>query len=70
MAVILGHGLLDGVPLMVEGLPFMVVDDLVGVGHEMLVFMEPYMNVPPKGGALLLRTMKRIKASSQSCLTQ
>ena len=67
---ILGHGLLDGVPSMVEGLPLTVADQRVGVGREMLVFMEPYVNVPPKGCALLLRAMDRIEASGQPCIAQ
>ena len=41
MPAILGDSLLDGVPSMVEGLPFTVADGRVGVGREMLVFMEP-----------------------------
>ena len=36
----------------------------------MLVFMEPYVNVPPKGCALLLRAMDRIEASGQPCIAQ
>ena len=67
---ILGDGLLDGVPSMVEGLPLTVADQRVGVGREMLVLMEPYVNVPPKGCALLLRAMDRINASGQPCITQ
>ena len=67
---ILRHGLLDGVPSMVEGLRFMVVDDRVGARGEMLVFVEPYVNVPPKGCALLIRAMDRIETSSQPCIAQ
>ena len=68
--VILGHGLLDGLPSVVEGFPFTVADDRVRVGREMLGFMEPYVNVPSKGCALLLHAMDRINASCQPCITQ
>ena len=67
---ILGHGLLDVVPSMVEGLLFMAANDRVGVAREMLVFMEPYMNVPPKGCALLPHAMDWINASGQPCIAQ
>ena len=60
---ILGHDLLDSVPSMVVRLPLTVADDRIGVRHEMLVFMKPYVNVTPKGCALLLRAMDRINAS-------
>ena len=70
VAAILGHGLLDGVPSMVDGLPLTVTNDRVRVGREMLVFMEPYVNVPPKGCALLLRAMDRITTGGQSCIAQ
>ena len=67
---ILGHGLLDGVPSMVEGLPFTVADDRVEVGRGMLVFMEPCVKVPPKGCAVLLCAMDQINASGQPCIAQ
>ena len=70
VCAILGHGLLDGVSWMVEGLPFTIADDRVGVGREMLVFMEPSMNVGPKCCVLLLYVMDRIKANGQPCITQ
>ena len=63
MPAILGDGLLDGVPSMVEGFPLKVVVPRVRVGREMLVLMEPYVNVTPEGGALLLRAMDKIEAS-------
>ena len=55
---------------MIEGLPFPAADDHAIVGREMHVFMEPYLNVPPKGCALLLRAMDRINASGQPCVAQ
>ena len=70
VAAILRHGLLDGVPSMFEGLWFTVTDDRIGVGCKMLMFMEPYVNVPTKGCALLLRVVERIKASGQPCIAQ
>ena len=70
VTAILQDSLLDGVPSMVEGLQFTVADNRVGVGREMLVFMEPYVNVLPKGYALFLRAMKRIEASGQPCIAQ
>ena len=67
---ILGHGLLDVVPSMVERLAFTIADDCVGAGREMPVFIEPYVNVSPKGSALLLCAMDKIEASGQPCITQ
>ena len=52
MPAILGHDLLDGVPSMIERLSFTVADDCVGVGSEMHVFMQPYVNVVLNGCAL------------------
>ena len=48
MATILRDDLLDDVPSMVERLCATVADETVGVGFEMLVFMEPRVNVGPK----------------------
>mgnify|MGYP005845436403 CR=1 FL=1 len=62
MPAILGHNLLYGVPSMVEGLRFMVVDDRVGARGEMLVFVEPNVNVVPKCCAHFLRAMDHIRA--------
>lgn len=70
MAAILGHDLLDGVPSMVERLRPTVVDEFVEVGFEMLVLMEPNMNVGPKCCALLLRALDQIDASGQPRITQ
>src|SRR4051812_44188232 len=67
---ILGDSLLDGVPSMVDGLPLTVADQRGGVGRKMLMLMEPYVNVPPKGCSLLLRAMDRIEASGQPCTAQ
>ena len=58
------------VPSMIEGLPFTDADECFGLGREMLVFMEPYLNVVPNGCALLLHAMERIKASGQPCIAQ
>ena len=67
---VLEDNLFDGITSMVEGFPFMVVDDHIGVGREILVFMEPCVNVPPKGCALMFRAMDRIKANGQPCIAQ
>lgn len=45
MATIFGHDLLDDVSSMVERICPTTADEFVGVGLEMLVLMEPSMNV-------------------------
>ena len=64
MTPIPAHNLLDGVPSMVERLSPRTLDEFV-VADEILVLMEPSMNVSPKCCALLLRAMARIDARGE-----